>query len=185
LLLEVRKWWGRKNSKKMARKIIPIACFVLVWLLSGCQDNVSVNSVNEVKHDSVETNQSSEENKTADTAALLDKNSSTVIAYYFHRTMRCPTCLAIEANAQRVIETGFADQIADEKLMWIPFNLDEPGGEKFEKLFDISASTLVLAKVQNGNHTEYKKLEKVWEFIGNPMKFDEYVQTEVRRFLNE
>ena len=159
--------------------------FVLAGLLSGCQDKVSVHPVNEIKYNAVETYQNSEDNKTADTAAPLNKNSQTVIAYYFHRTMRCPTCLAIEANAQRVIESRFENQIVDEKLMWIPINLDEPGSEEFEKEFDVSVSTLVLAKVQDGNHTNYKKLEKVWDFIGDSVKFDEYVQTEVKEFLNE
>ena len=67
----------------------------------------------------------------------------------------------------------------------MPFNLDDPGGEEFEKELDITISTLVLSKITNGNHTEYKKLEKVWDFISEPVKFDDYVQTEVRQFLNE
>jgi hypothetical protein len=169
----------------MTRKIIPRACFVLAVLISGCRNKVSSNPADQMKHSSIETNQSSEEHKTVNTTAPLDKNGQTVIAYYFHRTVRCPGCLEIEASARQVIENSFAKQLANGKLMWIPFNLDEPGGEGIEKEFDVSVSTLVLAKMQDGNHTKYKKLEKVWDFIGDSAKFDSYVKNEVRQFLNE
>lgn len=169
----------------MTRKIISIICFVLAVSACGCQEQASSNSAVAMKHSSIGATQTKEESNTANTATPSNKNSSTVIAYYFHRTMRCPTCLAIETNAARVIEDNFPQQIADGRLTWIPYNLDDPGGKEFEKEFDVSVSTLVLSKMANGNHTEYKKLEKVWDFIGDYGKFDGYVQTEVRQFLNE
>ena len=169
----------------MTRKITIIACFVLAGIISGCKDNASSIPVDQIKNSPIEANKSSEENNPVDTAVKPDEGYSTVIAYYFHRTIRCPGCLEIEAAAQRAIETGFETQIANEKLMWVPLNLDEPGSEEFEKEFDVSVSTLIIAKVQDGNHTKYKKLEKVWDYIGDPTKFDEYVRTEVKEFLNE
>ncbi len=112
-------------------------------------------------------------------------NSGVVMVYYFHRTLRCPTCLAIEANAQRVIETDFDDLTADGIMIWKPINLDEPAGKAAGKEFDVSVSTLLLAKMQNGHPAAYKKLEKVWSFIGNPAKFDDYIASEVDGFLSE
>lgn len=123
--------------------------------------------------------------KQSDSNAVLSPNDTVVIAYYFHRTIRCTGCLEIEANAKRVIESSFATQIADKKLIWVPFNLDEPGGEEFGKEFDVSASTLVLSKTKNSNHTEYKKLEKVWQLVHDPEAFNVYVKDEVKQFLNE
>lgn len=169
----------------MTRKIIPIACFILAISTSGCQERASSGSAVEIEHSSMEATHIDEKSNAVDTAKSPDKNSPTVIAYYFHRTMRCPTCLAIEANAARVIEENFPQQISEGTLTWIPFNLDDPGGEEFEKECDVSISTLVLAKTENGNNTEYKKLEKVWDFIGDPVKFDDYVQKEVKLFLDE
>jgi hypothetical protein len=169
----------------MTKKIILTACFVLAVSISGCQEHVSSDSADEMKHSSLEAVRVHKESNPVNTANTSDKDSPTVIAYYFHRTMRCPGCLEIEAKAQHVIENSFANQITDEKLMWIPFNLDDPGGEEFEKEFDVSVSTLVLAKTEDGNHTEYIKLEKVWDFIGDSVKFDSYVQKEVRQFLDE
>src|SRR4030042_4864818 len=111
--------------------------------------------------------------------------NSKVIAYYFHPTVRCPTCLDIEASARFIIEKDFAAQIDDGKLIWMPFNLDDPGGRELEKEFDISVSTLVLVKLQNGKHREFKKLEKVWELIGDPELFDRYIAAELQQFLEK
>lgn len=169
----------------MTRKIVIITCFVSVAMICGCNDNDSSIPVDQIKNSPIEANKGSEKDNPVNTAVNSDERHSVVIAYYFHRTMRCPACLEIESNAQRVIETEFENQIANEKLMWIPLNLNEPGSEEFEIEFDVSVSTLVIVKVQDGNHTKYKKLEKVWDYIGNPVEFDEYVQTEVKEFLNE
>lgn len=108
-----------------------------------------------------------------------------VIAYYFHRTFRCAGCLAIEARAAEAIEKHFAEQLADGRLVWMPFNLDESGGEGYEKEFDLSFNTLVVSKAQEGRSIEYTKLDKVWSLAGDPVQFEDYVKKEVGRFLNE
>ena len=164
----------------MIIEILQITCFVLAVMVSDCQEQNSSNLAIGMKDGSVE-----KDVRTGKETTAGDKNNPTIIAYYFHRTMRCPGCLEIEANAQRVIENSFAAQITDEKLMWIPFNLDDPGGEEFEKQFDISTSTLVIAKMQDGEVTEFKKLEKVWQFVGDEQAFTEYVKGEVDGYLND
>ena len=109
----------------------------------------------------------------------------TVMVYYFHRTARCPTCITIELNAHQVIQDHFQKQIADGRLIWMPINLDEPGGEEFEKEFDVGFSSLVVAKIVDGNCIEYKKLDKVWTLLSDREEFSKYVRDEINGFLNE
>jgi len=109
----------------------------------------------------------------------------TIMAYYFHRTARCPTCITIELNAHQVIQEHFQKQIAEGRLIWMPINLDEPDGEKFEKEFDVGFSSLVAAKIVDGNCIEYKKLNDVWTLLSNKEGFSKYVKDEINRFLNE
>jgi hypothetical protein len=170
-------------------KILFLAiCLVSAIIIFGCKKQGNSNSVSESKSDTaketVQANQNAIDSNAME-SLVRDENDTTVIAFYFHRTIRCAVCLEIEANAKRVIENSFANQIADKKLIWAPFNLDEPGGEEFGKEFDVSMSTLVLSKTKNGNHTEYKKLEKVWQLIRDPEDFDAYVKDEVKQFLDE
>jgi len=109
----------------------------------------------------------------------------TVMVYYFHRTARCFTCRSIEANAAQVIKDNFPQQIADGRLVWMPFNLDDPGGKEFEKEFDIAGSTLVVARTTDDNRVQYKKLEEVWQLIDDPEGFSEYVTDEINAFLKD
>jgi hypothetical protein len=146
----------------MIRKmIIPIICLEVALLICSCQI------------------------KTDQTAILSYKNDPTVIAYYFHRTTRCSTCLAIEANAGSVIKVNYPQYIAEGTLIWKPFNLDDKGGEELRKQFDITSNTLVLAKIYDDKLVRYKKLEDVWKLIGNPEGFSDYVTTEIDKFMND
>jgi len=152
------------RAENIIKALFLTICLVSAVIISGCKKRGDSNAAS---------------------SSARDSNETVVIAYYFHRAIRCAGCLEIETNAKRVIESSFAKQIADKKLIWAPFNLDEPGGEEFGKEFDVSASTLVLSKTKNGNHTEYKKLEKVWQLAHEPNAFDAYVKDEVKQFLNE
>ena len=114
-----------------------------------------------------------------------DPAASTVMVYYFHRTVRCFSCLSIETNAAQVIKDDFAQQMTDGRLVWMPFNLDDPGGEEFEKEFDITSSTLVVARTTNDKHVQYKKLEDVWQLLDDPEVFSDYVTNEINEFMND
>ncbi|MFC1634090.1 nitrophenyl compound nitroreductase subunit ArsF family protein [Planctomycetota bacterium] len=111
--------------------------------------------------------------------------ASTVMVYYFHRTARCFTCLSIEANAAQVVKDNFHQQMADGTLIWVPFNLDDPGGEEFRREFDITTSTLVVTKRVDADRVEFEKLEKVWQLLGDPDRFSEYVTHRINKFLND
>jgi hypothetical protein len=57
--------------------------------------------------DSAETPAAGRSDETADVK---------VIAYYFHRTMRCPTCLSIEKQAREAIEIAYSEELRSGKL---------------------------------------------------------------------
>jgi hypothetical protein len=105
------------------------------------------------------------------------------IAYYFHRTLRCPTCLKIERTAKQAIEKGFAPDLKSGRLEWRAVNIEEPGNEHFEKDFELESSSLVLVEMNDDQVVRWKNLEQVWELVGNPARFDAYVQSELRAFM--
>jgi hypothetical protein len=172
----------------MIKQIIKITSFVLVVMLCGCQESRPSANAAEIKGGTIE------KNVQAETAAITNdkitpssnngKNSTSVIAYYFHPTIRCHTCLAIEADAEGAIKNNFPQQIAKESLVWVPVNLDDSVGEDFKKQFDVSGSTLVIAKMQDSKVTEFKKLEKVWQLVGDNQAFSAYVTDEINGYLN-
>ncbi len=121
----------------------------------------------------------------ARTGSAVGEDVPSVTAYYFHRTARCPACLGIEVRAAEAIEKHFAEELGDGRLVWMPFNLDEPGGEAYEKEFDLHFNSLVLSRTEGGRRVKHRTLDKVWSLAGDGVQFEEYVKNEVERFLDE
>ncbi len=105
------------------------------------------------------------------------------VAYYFHRTMRCATCLSIERQSQEAIELAYNGELSSGTLEWHAVNIEEPGNEHFEKDFALDRQALVLIEFEGEVVQRHKKLERVWELVEDPYGFQEYVVTEVALFL--
>jgi hypothetical protein len=124
--------------------------------------------------------ESQEESGAADVATAADVK---FVAYYFHRTLRCPTCLAIEQQARDAVETGYFEELEAGKLEWHAVNIEEPGNEHFESDFELSTSSLVLVEMKGDEVVRWKNLEDVWELVHDEPAFQKYVWTELTTFL--
>jgi hypothetical protein len=116
-------------------------------------------------------------NKTATQSPLR------VIAYYFHATVRCQTCRAIEAYSREVIEQTFAEDLKKGTIEWRPINIQAPENRHFIQDFRLYTRSLILVKVRNGKHVEWKNLDKVWDLVRDKGEFLKYVQSNVSAFL--
>jgi hypothetical protein len=106
-----------------------------------------------------------------------------VVAYYFHRTLRCMTCLAIEKGAKEAIEAAFQGAIDSGRLAWLPVDYQAPANWHFAMDYALETSTLVLVEMRGGKPVRWKALPKTWELIENPGRFQEYVWAEVEEYL--
>jgi len=107
-----------------------------------------------------------------------------VIAYYFHTTYRCPSCKAIEAYSHDAIQSAFADQLKDGRLVWKVVNIETEGNEHFAKDYRLYTKSLILVNENRGKPAEWKNLEKVWELLRDKEAFFRYVQNETRSYLD-
>lgn len=108
-----------------------------------------------------------------------------VVAYYFHTTVRCVSCRAIEAYSQEAIASAFADQIKDGRLVWEVVNVEVPGNEHFIQDYRLYTKSLVIVHEVQGKPPEWKNLEKVWQLVQDKPRFLRYVQDEMRGYLKE
>ncbi len=109
----------------------------------------------------------------------------TVTAYYFHGTVRCATCMKIEAYSREVIDAAFAGPLADGALVWRPVNVDEPEHRHFLQDYQLVTRSLVLSETSGGVQQRWKNLERVWELVRDKQAFTDYVQSEVRAYLGD
>ena len=108
-----------------------------------------------------------------------------VIAYYFHVTVRCVTCKAIEAYSKAVIQQKFAKEIAAGRLEWRLVNVQLLENRHYIQDYQLFTRSLVLALIKDGQQKEYKVLNDTWELVGTPERMQGYVEKEVRGYLRK
>ncbi len=106
-----------------------------------------------------------------------------VVAFYFHRTVRCHGCLQAEEWARRVVEDAFAAELSAGLITWSPVNIEQPADAHFVADFGLTGPSLVLARMSEAGPAEYLKLDAVWEFLDDYGRFAEYVAGEVASFM--
>lgn len=107
-----------------------------------------------------------------------------VIAYYFHATVRCETCLLIEAQAKAVIAEQFSAELAANRLMFTSVNYELPENAHYLTDYQLPCPSLVLVRQKDGKAEKWKLLGQVWEFAHEPARLSNYLATEVATFLS-
>jgi hypothetical protein len=110
--------------------------------------------------------------------------SRRIIAYYFHRTLRCPTCLAIEKQAKEAIESRFSSELAAGLIEWRSLNIDEPANQHFEVDYALTAQSLVFVEMSGDRQLRWTNLTRVWDLVEKPAEFRQYVVEEMQGNLS-
>lgn len=108
-----------------------------------------------------------------------------LVVYYFHGDIRCPTCRAIESQTREVVEKDFADQLSSGQITWKILNYDKPAAAELASKFEIQMANVVLARYQDGQVNDWKRLDQVWALYGDPTEFAAFVRDEITRMLGE
>ena len=106
-----------------------------------------------------------------------------VIAYYFHNTLRCKTCLKIERTAREALEEVFAADFASGRLVWQSLNMEKPENEHFVHDYKLAMPSLVLVLMEGEAETDWKRLDDTWTLIRDEDKFISYVVEEAKAYL--
>ena len=107
-----------------------------------------------------------------------------VVVYYFHRTLRCDTCLKFEAYVDEALRSLSAEEVADGRLVWSVLNVDDESTATLVDAYDIFESSLVVSVVDAGEERSWEKLEAIWGLVGDKPSFLAYVQSEVEARLS-
>jgi hypothetical protein len=116
-------------------------------------------------------------------AAAVFPDGVTVIN--FHGAKRCRTCIAIGNLAKNTLAEEFASEQQAGKIQWRDINYDEPGNAHFVKDYSLVSSTVLVTLWQHGKEVKWKRLDGVWEHVGDPPVFRAYVSQGVRELLGQ
>ncbi len=109
--------------------------------------------------------------------------SHQVIACYFHRTVRCPTCKKISAYIEESVQSRFASQVKDGSVKMVMMDFQNPRNQKYTQAYGIEGPTLVIMDIHDGKVKAWKPAPKVWSLVSNKDDFFRYVQNEIQDYL--
>ena len=154
-----------------SKKIIRIA--LLLFVLAGIGGIISKEFINKSTN-LVET----EEIKTETLP------SDRVLVYYFHGHTRCPSCITIENYTKEAVEKGFPEELTSKKIIFQEVNVQEQSNEHYVTEFELTNSTVVIARYNDDKQTDWKKLNEVWQLYGNKPEFIDFIQSEIKNILS-
>ena len=117
-------------------------------------------------------------------ASATDPTPSCVDVFYFHRTLRCPTCLNMEAFTAETAEHFSAERDAG-RIRFRAINLDDESDRHFEQDYSLEFSSVVLSRRVNGQEVAWTNLPSIWELVGDKQNFIAYVETEISKQLDQ
>lgn len=108
-------------------------------------------------------------------------DTAQVVVYYFHAPVRCATCNKVEAMTKEVVQSAFAPQLRDGRVVLLVADYQER--EDLATRYDIASSGIVVVKVRGGAEVEFTRLDEAWFAADEPLKFRQCVTNAVARRL--
>ncbi len=87
------------------------------------------------------------------TTMVFGQKSTKLQIVYFHAKNRCPTCISIEENTRKTLDTYFAAQLKDGTIKLQVLDVSEEKNEKMVEKYEADGSGLFLTKVDGKKET--------------------------------
>ncbi len=116
-------------------------------------------------------------------ATAADAPADRVVAIYFHRTQRCPTCKKMGSYSEEAVTQGFAKEIKAGKVEFHYIDFQDPKNAAFAKGYSVSGPALIVAKVVSNKVKEFKDLKDIWANVREKPAFLKYVRDNVTAYL--
>jgi hypothetical protein len=87
------------------------------------------------------------------TGAVFAQKPNKLKIVYFHSEHRCPTCISIEDNTKKTLDTYFAKQLKDGTITFKVLNIDEGKNLQMVEKYKAEGSSLFLTKVSGSKET--------------------------------
>ena len=73
-------------------------------------------------------------------------NSLKVSVYYFHFTRRCATCMAVEENARKAVESLYPNEVKSGEYSFTALNLDEASTKGIADKLGVGGQSLLVVR---------------------------------------
>ena len=112
-----------------------------------------------------------------------DAPKDRVVAMYFHRTQRCPTCLKMGSYSEEAVKSAFADEIKKGQVAFYFIDFQDPKNARYANAYNIGGPALIVAKIADNKVASYRNLEEIWSNVGDKSAFLRDVQENLKADL--
>jgi thiol-disulfide isomerase/thioredoxin len=116
-------------------------------------------------------------------AQAADAPKDRVVAMYFHRTQRCPTCLKMGSYSEEAVKQTFAEEIKKGQVAFYFIDFQDPKNSRYATAYNVNGPALIVAKISDNKVASYSSLEDIWSKVGDKPAFLRYVQEGVKAGL--
>jgi hypothetical protein len=103
---------------------------------------------------------------------------------YFHAEHRCPTCLSIEENTKKTLDTYFAAQLKDGTIKLQVLDVSDEKNVKLVEKYEAEGSALYLTRVDGKKETTTDFTNFAFSYSRNQAdKFIEGLKAEIEKNL--
>ena len=81
------------------------------------------------------------------TAAVFAQKQTKLKIIYFHSERRCPTCISIEDNTKKTLNTYFAKQLKDGTISFQVLNVEDTKNINMVEKYEAEGSSLFLTSI--------------------------------------
>jgi len=101
---------------------------------------------------------------------------------YTHRTQRCAGCIWAEDELRWTIDTYFADEVADGKLVFMSINIEDSNNSAIVNKYGAYASQIFINKIVDGEE-EIEEITSLYLLIGNTQAYTDTAKAEIEERL--
>ena len=103
---------------------------------------------------------------------------------YFHGSMRCRTCVAIEKVTKELIDTQFANDVKSGKLIFKEVDLGTKDGEKLGDKYEIAFSSILIVKKDGSKEKVANLTEDGFKYaINDKAKLQSIISAQIKEYL--
>jgi len=112
------------------------------------------------------------------------KGTNVVEVVYFHRAQRCSGCIYAGDTTKYTVETYFAEELAEGKLVFKMLNLQDPANAAIVEKYGAYTSSLFINDIRESiDHIE--EVTDIWFLLHNDEQFVNLVKGELEKHLGE
>jgi hypothetical protein len=111
-----------------------------------------------------------------------DSSAAKVEVYYFHATMRCPTCLAVEEQTRKTLDDSFPADLKSGTIKLQVLNLEDKENKALVEKFEIGWSSLILYVPSSGKSVNLTE-DAFATARANPEEFRAELEKQIKELL--